>query len=147
MIKRFEGKFRFLSNFYLSEVEYNGLVFTNAEAAFHSQKDCSRAKDFQSLNPSQAKSLGRRVKLRSDWPTVKDNIMLEIVRNKFKNPRLLKQLLDTQQEELVEGNTWHDNYWGTCYCEKCNNKGLNKLGKIIMQVRKEQEGESFESGK
>ena len=64
---------------------------------------------------------------------VKDQIMYEIVLNKFsQNEELREKLIATGDEYLAEGNTWHDTYWGVC-----NGKGKNKLGKILMQVREE----------
>ena len=37
---------------------------------------------------------------------------------------------------LIEGNYWHDNYWGNCLCPKCKEiEGQNQLGKILMKVR------------
>jgi len=62
-----------------------------------------------------------------------------IVKLKFaQNPDLRKKLLATGTEELVEGNTWHDNYWGDCSCPECKNiKGRNQLGITLMRVRKE----------
>ena len=90
-------------------------------------------KNFLGLDPSSAKRKGRRVKLRDDWEEVKDQIMYEIVLNKFsQNEELRKKLIATGDEYLEEGNTWHDTYWGVC-----NGKGKNKLGKILMQVREE----------
>ena len=90
-------------------------------------------KNFLGLDPSSAKRKGRRVKLRDDWEEVKDQIMYEIVLNKFsQNEELRKKLIATGDEYLTEGNTWHDTYWGVC-----NGKGKNKLGKILMQVREE----------
>lgn len=41
-------------------------------------------------------------------------------------------LLKTGDEELVEGNTWGDTFWGVC-----KGKGRNELGKILMKVREE----------
>ena len=65
--------------------------------------------------------------------------MLLCLRLKFRqNPRLRECLLSTQDAVLVEGNTWHDNYWGNCRCRKCRrHKGLNRLGRLLMQVRAE----------
>ena len=64
--------------------------------------------------------------------------MREVVICKFmQNPDLMKKLLATGDAKLVEGNTWHDNYWGICRCgsrDKCGT-GSNMLGKILMQVR------------
>lgn len=130
-IDEFRGKYFFLSNFYNVKVMYNGLSYLNNEAAFQAQKDPTRVKEFLNLNPSEAKRLGRRVKLRADWEKVKDDIMTEIVRNKFtQNKNLMQKLLDTEDEELIEGNTWNDRYWGVC-----DGKGKNILGKILMGLR------------
>lgn len=131
MINNFRGKYFFLSNFYEADVSFGSYTFKNNEAAFQAQKDTSSTKDFINLNPSQAKKLGRHVRLRKDWEQIKDSIMFEIVTNKFSASESLKEkLLATGTEELVEGNTWGDKYWGVC-----NGVGKNKLGKILMQVR------------
>jgi len=58
--------------------------------------------------------------------------MTDLVRQKFSNPQLAKQLLDTKDFELIEGNTWGDTFWGVC-----SGKGQNNLGKILMQIRNE----------
>jgi len=132
-IDRFEGKYRFLSNFSNHTVLYNGLVFRNSEAAFHAQKCPARAAEFCDLNPSAAKRLGRKVALRDDWEESKDRIMKQILMAKFtQNPELTEMLLATGDAELEEGNTWGDRYWGTV-----NGDGMNKLGKILMDIRDE----------
>lgn len=127
----FDGKYRFLSNFSNYPVTYNGITFKNSEAAFHAQKDPSRAAEFKDRSPSMAKRLGRRVTLRSDWEKVKDDIMYEIVLAKFQqNDGIRQKLIDTGDAYLEEGNTWGDKYWGTV-----DGKGKNKLGQILMAVR------------
>ena len=133
MINEFRGKYYFLSNFYEHKVKYNGLIFLNNESAFQAQKtiDLGTRESFCRLSPSQAKSKGRRVHLRSNWEQVKDNIMYEIVFNKFASDSAMTQkLLDTGDEILEEGNNWNDTYWGVC-----RGRGQNKLGKILMAVR------------
>nr|DAK26538.1 MAG TPA: NADAR protein [Caudoviricetes sp.] len=133
MIDCFKGKYFFLSNFYPARVSYQGILYQNTEAAFHAQKDPSRAREFCNLNPSEAKRLGRRVKLRSDWELIKDNIMFDVVALKFKqNLFLAEKLLKTGDEELIEGNDWNDCYWGVC-----QGKGENKLGQILQRIRSE----------
>ena len=88
--------------------------------------------------PGVAKRRGRSCTLRSDWEKVKDEVMLTGLRIKFSNPALRTQLIMTGDEELVEGNWWHDNTWGSCSCERCVGiHGQNRLGKVLMQVRSE----------
>ena len=61
--------------------------------------------------------------------------MYEIVKRKFTiNKELQQKLLETKEEELVEGNWWHDTYWGV---DSKTGTGQNKLGKILMKVREE----------
>ena len=133
MISKFEGNYYFLSNFYSAPITYNGITYKNNEAAFQAQKCPYRVHEFTDLEPSEAKRLGRRVKLREDWEEVKDRVMYEIVRAKFRQNKLLKMLLlQTGTRTLVEGNWWNDTYWGVC-----KGKGENKLGQILMRVREE----------
>lgn len=63
-ISEFRGEYYFLSNFYSAPVTYNGMCFENNEAAFQAAKCPERMTEFCRLNPSEAKRLGRRVKLR-----------------------------------------------------------------------------------
>ena len=137
MIKEFKNQYFFLSNFYECPIYYNKLVFCNAEAAFQAQKviDEKEQYKFINLNASQARKLGKTIVLRKDWEEVKDNIMYEIVKRKFTvNKELQQKLIDTKDEELVEGNWWHDTYWGI---DSKTGIGKDKLGKILMKVREE----------
>lgn len=136
-VTQFRGKHYFLSNFFSADVEYDGVRFENNEAAFQAQKQPERAHEFASLPPNEAKRLGRRVKLRPDWESVKQRVMEGVVRAKFEqHPKLREQLIRTGDIELVEGNNWGDTYWGVCF-----GKGRNELGKILMKVRRELRGE------
>lgn len=135
MIPEFRGEHYYLSNFFTAKVTYNGLTYENNEAAFQAQKTLSDMERnlFTNLPPNEAKRLGRRVKLRKDWESVKDQYMYEIVKEKFsQHPELRLKLLGTGSKILVEGNNWKDTYWGVC-----NGVGENKLGKILMRVREE----------
>ena len=125
----------YLSNFYESKVIYKKLAYRNAEAAFQSMKTIDpvlRGK-FVDLTGSEAKFLGKRIKLRDDWDDIKLRVMYEIVNAKFaQNPTITKWLVDTNDEVIVEGNTWGDTFWGVC-----NGKGQNHLGIILMAIREE----------
>ena len=134
MINSFRDEYFFLSNFYPVEIKLDGIVYPNAEAAFQAQKtlDVEERRKFSMLkNPVQAKRLGRKVKLRDDWEEVKLDIMTEVVAQKFlQHPHLIEMLLQTGDEELIEGNKWGDRFWGVC-----KGKGENHLGKILMKIR------------
>lgn len=133
MIDKFVGEYRFLSNFYEASVIYNGITYRNNEAAFQAQKTLENRERFSNMNPSEAKRAGRRVKLRPDWEEIKFNEMYNIVKAKFiQNHDLLVMLLNTGNEELIEGNNWGDRIWGCV-----NGVGQNNLGKILMKVREE----------
>lgn len=140
MIKNFEGEYAFLSNFYFSPMIIDNVVYTTNEHYFQAMKSLN-PKERQAIalapTPGKAKHLGRKVSLRKDWEDIKEEVMLIGLRHKFSNPELRKKLLATGNEELIEGTTWHDNYWGICDCEACGGQGKNRLGKLLMQVREE----------
>ncbi len=62
--------------------------------------------------------------------------MVELVLQKFIRHRELRELLlATGKASLLEGNWWHDNFWGDCFCEACSQPGENRLGSALMAVR------------
>lgn len=71
--------------------------------------------------------------------------MYEIVLAKFEqNIGLRDRLLAAGDAELVEGNYWHDNYWGQRSCPRCINAiRFNQLGKTLMRVRTELSGAPY----
>lgn len=139
MISEFKGKFRFLSNFFNcpNGVLYDNYLYKTSEHAYQSAKsDYDLYKDTlrkSHVTPAMAKQMGSEIGLKYNWEEIKDNVMLEVVRNKFNRNELLAQLLfQTEDQELIEGNNWGDKYWG-----QVDGVGQNKLGKILMQVRDE----------
>lgn len=137
MIERFEGQFKFLSNFYPCTVMLDGEEFPSIEHAYQAAKTlvaAQRAQVSKCFSPGEAKKLGRTLLLRDDWEDVKLAIMEALLREKFVDPTLEKQLLDTGEQELVEGNWWGDTYWGVC-----RGSGENHLGKLLMKIRAEKQ--------
>lgn len=138
-ISEFRGQYDFLSNFAYARVEYEGHTFRSSEHAFQWAKcgdETELDKFSYKVSAADAKKNGRTVKLQEGWDELKYGIMHKIVEEKFSyDKKLADKLLATEGEELVEGNTWHDNYWGSCSCSKCGNKGANNLGKILMDIR------------
>jgi ribA/ribD-fused uncharacterized protein len=153
MITEFSGEHRYLSNFWSCEVLYtpplwqSGMRFASAEHAYQVSK-CAYPGEARAIaeaaTPGQAKRLGRSVALWPEWESRKKQVMLGIGLAKFtQNPELGQQLAATGTSRLIEGNTWHDNYWGSCKCDACNrdsedwwgDHGKNYLGRILMAVR------------
>ena len=141
MIDFFDGEYAFLSNFYNASCIFEGKLYPTVEHAFQAAKSLDHAeRDWIAAagSPGLAKRLGRRINLRPDWEKVKFNVMEECLRSKFADSVLKQKLLATGDEELVEGNYWHDNTYGNCSCEKCKNiVGRNMLGNILMKLRTE----------
>ncbi len=145
IIDSFEGEYDFLSNFYMKMVYYEGLYYASSEHAFQAAK--TRIPGEMDLvrnckTPGQAKRKASKkagkITIRPDWDIIKNHVMLKIVRSKFQDKELADKLVATSPLFLIEGNTWHDNYWGNCICDKCNNiLGLNMLGYILMTIRSE----------
>ena len=134
VIASFRGDYYFLSNFYNAKVVYEGIAYPSNEHAFQAAKTLDnneRRMIAKCSTPGDAKYKGRRVSLRSDWESVKTNVMKDIVYFKFaQNEELKKKLLATGDALLIEGNNWGDKIWG-----KVNGIGQNRLGKILMEVR------------
>lgn len=143
-IRFFRDEWFFLSNFYNAPILYKGIKYKNSEAAYQAQKCPERIDEFRHLSAQDAKTLGKKVTIREDWDTVKDNIMYEIVKCKFtQNPDLTAKLLATKDFEIIEGNSWGDTYWGVDFK---TNTGRNQLGKTLMRVRSELQPKRLQIG-
>jgi len=129
----FRGRLWFCSNFYPCKVEFAGRIYDSSEAAFQAAKvpDLLRYQ-FLGVSPYEAKRLGRMCELPRWWEDTKLDIMESILRSKFQDKNLRRQLLNTNNEDLVEENDWGDSYWGVC-----NVIGENHLGKLLMKIRQE----------
>lgn len=141
MIAIFDNEYAFLSNFYESPFEVDGITYPTVEHFFQAMKSKNvegRKKIAAAPTPGKAKRLGRTIELRKDWEEIKDTVMWNGLRHKFQIPELREKLLATGNEELIEGNFYHDNIWGNCLCAECQNKpGRNMLGMLLMKVREE----------
>lgn len=142
MINEFVNENEFLSNFYPSPIkDEKGIEYPTVEHYFQAAKtlDESERKAIAAApTPGKAKQMGRNVNLRRDWEVIKEYIMYDALRLKFADPVLAEKLLATGDQDLEEGNWWHDNTWGSCYCHDCARKpGRNLLGMLLMELRKE----------
>lgn len=135
-IVEFKGRNRFLSNFYLHPIIYEGVLYQSLEHAYQAAKTINpiqRAHVLAAKNCATAKKLGKIITLRQGWNDMKLGVMEELLRQKFSDPTLRTMLIQTGDQHLEEGNYWHDEFWGTYH-----GKGENHLGKLLMMIRDEQ---------
>ena len=142
MIREFKDEYSFLSNFYTSFIILeDGIDKFECPTVEHYFQACKTPNMEEMLGiigastPGMAKRLGRKCMLDPNWEKRKDEVMRSALIKKFSDPKLRQKLLDTGDEYLIEGNWWHDNYWGSCYCDKCRDRGQNRLGQLLMEIR------------
>jgi ribA/ribD-fused uncharacterized protein len=135
----FRYNYEFLSHMYPVEVTAYGVVYPSVENAYQAimTLDMKWREKIRRATPQEAKRLSRQMPVKEDKDRVKIPVMKVLDTRKFRNhPKLLQRLLDTGDGVLIEGNLWHDNFWGDCGCSKCKNiRGLNMAGKILMEIR------------
>lgn len=140
-ITKFSGEYEKLSNFYPVIVCFEGINYPSVEHAYVSAKtkDGMAKRIISELKADEAgkaKRIGRKFKLRSDWDIIKLGVMKRCLMQKFLYSEFKILLLSTGDSHIVEGNYWHDNYWGNCLCRDCAEiQGQNHLGKMLMKVR------------
>ena len=147
-----KGEYRNFSNMSQHPVEIDGEKYTTVEHYFQAMKakefndDEMYAKIMKAKTPKAAKAAGKKVKnfVTEVWESKRDEIMEKAVRAKFvQHPELRKQLIDTGDKMIGEANA-RDMYWGigtSVDSEKSKFpskwRGHNKLGKILMKLRKD----------
>jgi len=126
------------SNFAPYPIHLQGKTWPTSEHYFQAQKfagtDHEEAIRLQKSAMIAARLARDRTKpLRKEWEAVKDDIMREAVRAKFRqHADLAKVLLGTGDATIVE-HTENDSYWG----DGGDGSGKNMLGMILMDVRQE----------
>lgn len=132
-INSFSWPFDFLSSFYYAKVTYEDKVYPSIECAYQAAKfPADKRAPFEYYTSSEAKRHGREAKLDEDWDTRKLEIMAGLIKQKFApGTALAKRLVvETGTAELIEGNWWHDTFWGVC-----RGVGQNHLGRLLMEQR------------
>ncbi|KAI9590969.1 GTP cyclohydrolase II [Syncephalis fuscata] len=133
------------TNFYSSDIKIDDKHWPTTEHYFQAQKFKINSPVFNRIQNAPfaraAFSIARSYDYlkRWDWEEKKENIMLTALRAKFQqNPILLRKLLATGNRRLVE-HTYNDKYWG----DGGNGSGRNRLGELLMFVRKELQQHQF----
>jgi len=142
MIKTFHGQHAFLSNFWPSPIQFEGIQYPTIEHAFQAAKTndpITRGIIANKDTPGKAKRAGGKRGILPDfdqakWETRKIQVMEQLLRLKFQDPELRAQLKATGDQELQEGNNWNDTVWGI---NNKTGKGQNHLGRLLMKIRAE----------
>ena len=114
-IDKFDGEYRFLSNFWPCTIEYQGIIYPSNEHFYVAMKTTDtviRVNISKVETAGKVKRFGRELEVRPDWDAVKLQVMEYGLRQKFSDPQLAKMLKDTGDAELIEGNHWGVMYSG-----------------------------------
>lgn len=136
-IYRFHGDYRWCSNFAPVSIRMGSDLYPSVEHAYQASKTIDpieRAWFRNALTAGQAKRLSKQLTLREGWHDIKEGIMRELTRQKFKQPYYRELLIQTGQAYIEEGNYHGDIFWGV---NLRTGKGDNRLGQILMQHRYE----------
>ena len=131
-----QKEYEFLSNMYPCDIDGYKCVESFYQAM--KSKDPAVRASIKQMDGRNAKSAGKNhVIVREDWESIKLKVMRYALEKKFAaGTELAVKLVATGHTVLVETNWWHDNFWGDCYCQKCESiKGENHLGKMLMEIR------------
>ena len=129
--------YSWLSNFYSVPITFEGFEYASVEHAYQAAKfaEPKTRKMFRApMTAAGAKKLARQLRgeLRDDWSAVKVGIMTDLLRQKFSKSDFKEKLLATGEAELIELAPW-DGFWGNGK----DGKGMNVMGKILMEIRGE----------
>lgn len=130
----------FLSNRYVCAINDKGTVYRSAEHFYQSER-CLLQKDkdlIQSIkDPTTVVSIALSTKERPKWEMKKRRIMKRILQLKFRNRKLRRLLRETGDRNLIGVTFQHDTFWYRCGCLNHKHRGLNVLGKLLMEIREE----------
>jgi ribA/ribD-fused uncharacterized protein len=130
------SEYYFLNNCYPISITYKGNMYTNAQSAYEAQKESNPIHRIKYTMVDGYTAMKISPEIKSTFENKKNSIMYDILSIKFSENNLKQKLLFTGDKEILYYNSWHDNYWGICDCDKCSN-GQNNLGLLLMKLRKE----------
>lgn len=144
----FASQHSFLSNFAYAPIIEGETLYPTAEHFYQARK-CENANDMErrqrvidATTPLEAKRIADGIKETPEWRGYKDGVMEEVVGAKFdQNRELADKLMDTGVLQLNEAT--HNEHFGIGVAlnsraiKDKSYRGMNKLGKILMNKRDE----------
>lgn len=146
----------YLSNWWMSEFRVDGIKFTSAEQYMMWGKaklfgDAETQDKILAVSDvAKIKALGREVKGFDDevWTANREQIVYKGLKAKFRDNQELKEKLLSTGDAILAECAVHDRVWGIGLSMRDPNRfdmdkwrGLNLLGKLLMQVRDEMKAE------
>jgi ribA/ribD-fused uncharacterized protein len=136
MFYRTSEEYGCFSNFSSHSIILEGTKWRTVEHYFQAKKFLDGRLIFQiqmAESPLEAARLGRDEgkPLRSDWESIKEDVMRKAVEAKFRQNEDARNLLLSTGSAVIVEHTSNDCYWG----DGGDGQGKNMLGKILMEVR------------
>lgn len=127
-----------------TSIMIDGISYCSVENAYQAAKTLNLEKraHMATLEPGFSKKVGRKLKLRENWESIKLGVMYVALMHKFSQPQWKTELKATGIEYLLEWNNWKDDIWGVpCkispkwFAIPNRQKGDNYLGRLLMLIR------------
>lgn len=138
MISEFRGDNRWLSNFHAAVILADEKIYPTTEHFYQSKRALTIEDELAVISqetPFKAMHFGRDLTNQrpfEEWAKLRLGIMRRASLLKYtQHLDLARCLVATGDEELVEGNSWNDIFWGQCPI----GTGENWLGRILMETR------------
>lgn len=134
-ITHLRDEYDFLSNFFSAQIEMDGKQYPSVEHAYQAAKtlnDEEREVIRTAPTAGKARRLGKQITPRGDWNDVRLAIMYNLLWQKFEKEPFRSWLTNTGNAAIIEGNCWHDKFWGM---DDSTWTGENHLGKLLMSIR------------
>lgn len=142
----FQSEVAYLSNMYPCEFNYRNKPFLSSEQAYQWEKalnagEVSRAREILFMTDAfSAKKEGDSITPSDQWDNLKEDTLLKIVYQKFKqNPALEKRLTESKYTKFYECTK--DAYWGVKYLITSREidtsvfTGANRFGVILGEIK------------
>jgi ribA/ribD-fused uncharacterized protein len=139
-VPSFRNELFFLSNMYPSPFIVGTTTYKTSEHFFQAYLTENYA-DFQAVLDAPdgwaAKRVAKKLRRCASYKNIRIAVMAQALMFKFlAHSDILQKLLSCRDDQLIETNNWHDNFWGCCVCAMCEPlPKQNKLGELLKLTR------------
>ncbi|MEW4923107.1 NADAR family protein [Algibacter sp. 2305UL17-15] len=124
------------SNFSKHPIMLKGYIWKTVEHYFQSEKFDDylvkdKIRDLKSPMEAAIEGRNKNNSLKTNWESLKEDVMFEALKAKFTQHNSLKKLLLSTEDSIIVEHTVNDSYWGN----GGDGSGLNRLGELLMKTR------------